>query len=117
MNKKRAVLSLIVIVLMGSQWLMPSHFWMIGARPAPAHAGHSTHDYSSSTVMPLQRPCCEQNDGAPNFHGDLCCGTVPALPSAISDLSSYTPYLSLTAVEPHEKIFVFLPPLWHPPTL
>lgn len=117
MNSKRAVLSLILIALVSSQWLVPSHPIII-ARPVWGHAGHSTHGHSAFTELaPLQHPCCAQNDGAPSFHGDLCCGTVPALPSAIADLGSYTPYLSLIVVEPQGKRFISLAPPVHPPTL
>lgn len=118
MKGKKVVLSLILIALVSSQWLAPSHLWTVGmARPATAHAEHFTHGLSSSTVTPLQHPCCEQTDGTSNFHGDFCCGIAPALLSAIADFGSYTPYLSLAIVEPQENGFVFLAPLWHPPTL
>jgi len=119
MSRKRAVLSVMLIVLLGSQWLVPGHvLWeaMSLAHPLPKHFGHSAHGHSSS-VTPLQHPCCEQDDGAPSFHGDLCCGACPALPSAIADLDSYTPDLSLTTAEPQGKGLIFLTLLWHPPTL
>jgi len=116
------MLSLMLIVLLGSQWLVPPHIlWKTTgmAQPLPERLGHSAHGHSSSssTVTPLHHPCCEQDDGAPSFHGDLCCGACPALPSAIADLGSYTLYLSLTVVEPQEKGLIFLVLLWHPPTL
>ncbi len=112
MSSKQAVLSVMLIVLLGSQWLVPLGM----ARPIPAHPGHSAHGYpSSSTVTPLQHPCCD--DSALGFHEDLCCGACPALPGAIADFGSYTPYLSLTVAEPQEKGLIFLALLWHPPTL
>mgnify|MGYP001773385041 CR=1 FL=1 len=119
MNKKRAVLSLVLIVLLGSQWLVPSHIIIVGtARPLPLPTGHSAHGYPWSTsVAPLHHPCCEQNDGASGFHEGFCCGTTPALPSAVADLGSYTPYLSLTPVAQLHKSRLFLKLLWHPPTL
>lgn len=118
MKRKKAVLGLILIALVSSQWLVPSHLWTVGmARPATAHAEHFTHGLSSSTVTPLQHPCCEQNNSTSSFHGDFCCGIAPALPNAIADFGSYTPYLFFKVIEPQEKSFVFLTPLWHPPTL
>jgi hypothetical protein len=116
MKRSEAVLSVLLIVLLGSQWLLPSHLEVAGmVRPVPAHSEHS-HS-SSSTVTPLQHHCCEQDGGAPSLHGHLCCGACPGLPSAIADFASYTPYLPLTLIEPQEKGFSFLASLWHPPLL
>lgn len=116
MRRSEAVLSLMLIVLLGSQWLLPPHLWMVGmGRPVPAHTEHS-HS-SSSTVTPLQHHCCEQDDGIPSLHGHLCCGACPGLPSAIADFVSYTPYLSFVVVEPQEKRSVFLALPWRPPTV
>ncbi len=119
MSRKRAVLSLMLIMLLGSQWLVPAHvLWeaMGMARPLPEHFGHSAHGHSSSSIVtPLQHPCCD--DSALGFHENLCCGACPALPSALADFGSYTLYLSLTVVEPQEKGPISLALLWHPPTL
>ena len=113
------MLSLILIVLLGSQWLVPAHvLWeaMGMARPLPEHFGHSAHGHSSSsTVTPLPHHCCD--DGTPGAHESLCCGACPALPGAIADPGFSTPSLSLIIVEPQEKGFIFLALLWHPPTL
>lgn len=111
MTKLKVALSLVLILLLGSQWLVPRHIAM--ARPAAAHAAH-THD-QPAPAQP-QYSCCEQ-DGTPSFHEDLCCVGCPALPSPIADFSSYTPYLFLTFVEPHEKNTLFLAPPLRPPTV
>ncbi len=118
MKRKKAVLGLILIALVSSQWLVPSHLWTVGmARPARAHAEHFTHGLSSSTVTPLPHSCCEQNDGTMSSHGGLCCGACPALPSAITDFGSYIPCLFFKVIEPQEQSFISLASPWHPPTL
>lgn len=117
MKRKKAVLGLILIALVSSQWLVPSHLWTVGmARPARAHAEHFTHGLSSSTVTPLPHSCCDE--GARSAHEELCCcGACPALPSAIADFGSYIPYLFFRVVEPQEQSFISLASPWHPPTL
>lgn len=112
MNKSKAMLSMILIVVVGIQWLLPLHALVGVARPALAHTEHRMHGHSL-----LQHPCCEHGGSTLGFHGSLCCGACPTLPGAIADFCSYTPCLSFIAVEPQEKSFVFLASLWHPPTL
>jgi hypothetical protein len=80
------MLSVMLIVLLGSQWFVPPHIlWKTTgmAQPLPERLGHSAHGHSSSssTVTPLHHPCCEQDDGAPSFHGDLCCGLARPCPA------------------------------------
>ncbi|MCS6936308.1 MAG: hypothetical protein NZV61_01965 [Candidatus Bipolaricaulota bacterium] len=117
MTRAKVALSLVLIMLLGSQWLAPSHS-VATARPAAdsAHTAHATHAPNHSAPAQPHHHCCEQ-ESTPSSHGDLCCVSCPALPSISADVGSYTPYLFLTVVEPHKQSFVFLPPLWHPPTL
>lgn len=112
----QTVFSLVLIVLLGSQWLTPFHLGM-GEMARSAHTEHSTHGQSSSMSMSFPHSCCKQNDVGLSFHGDLCCGACPALPGTIADFCSYTPSLFFIACEPQNQDSVFLVSLWHPPTL
>jgi hypothetical protein len=117
MTRAKAALNLVLIVLLGSQWLVPSHI-VVTARPAadPAHAAH-TKDQPAPAQPQHSCSCCAQ-DGTPSaFHEDLCYVGCPALPSASADFSFYTPRLFLTFIEPHEKQILFLAPPFHPPTV
>ncbi len=108
------MLNLVLILLLSSQWLVPSQSGP--ARLTTAPLPHAAHSHDAATPTESQHSCCEQ-DGTPSFHEDLCCVGCPALPGLIADFSSYTPYLFLTFVEPHEKNTLFPAPPLRPPTV
>lgn len=115
MTKAKVALSLVLVLLLISQWLVPSHRVTVTAHPV-ADATHAAHTKDHTVPAQPQHSCCEQ-DGASSAHGDLCCVGCPALPSVNADFFPYSPYLLLALLKPQEQSFVSLTSLWHPPTL
>ncbi len=111
MKNQAVALSLMIVSVLASSWLMPS-FHRESARPAP---------HTPSTAAPVmtsgQSSCCTQDSGASSLHEGFCCEASPALPGAVADFGSYTPYLSLVVAEPQEQRCSFLAPPVPPPTL
>ncbi len=111
MKNQAVALSLMIVSVLASSWLMPS-FHSESAQPA-SH----THGDAASATAAGQSSCCTQDSGASSLHEGFCCEASPALPGAIADFGSYTPYLSLVVAEPQEQRCSFLAPPVPPPTL